>query len=162
MNANPANIKDILEKVDSNLTGVYSKKPQLIAIIDAEITGIIGDRLIHISEFVIAKVKGLIPELDGHPEITDELFLKLPVFIAYPYKILRDTRADRKFLFITASPQTEIVIEVRRFESGVTEINTFHKVELDELKRLERKFPVVYSESAETPSSSDASGSLSR
>ena len=162
MNANPANIKDILEKVESNSTGIYPKTPVLIVVLNPEIAGIIGDRFIHISEFVIAKVKGLIPELDGHPEITDELFIKLPVLITHPFKILRDTRADRKFLFITVSPQTEIVIEVRRFESGLTEINTFHKVEIDELKRLERKFPVVYSESAETPSSSDASGSLSR
>ena len=156
------NIKDLLLKVEKNTTGMYSKTPVLVAVLDKEISIIIGDRLIHLSEFVIAKIKGFIPELDGHKEITNGLFLKLPDLIARPFKILRDTRADRKFLFITISPQTEIVIEVRRIESALTEINTFHVVGIDKLKRLERKFPVVYSKPAETPLSSDASGSLSR
>lgn len=156
------NIEELLIKVEENKTGTYSKVPVLVAVLDEEIGSIIGDEFVHISEFVIAKIKGLIPELDGHKEITDDLFIKLPKLLEKPFEILIDTRANRKFLFITISPRTEIVIEVRRFESGITEINTFHLVGIDELKRLERKFPVVYSESAETPSSSDASGSLSR
>ena len=157
-----ANIENLLKKVEKNNTGVYSKTPMLIATLNKEISDIVGDQLVHISEFVIAKIKGLIPELDGHKEITNDLFLKLPKLLGRPFEILTDTRANRKFLFITISPRTEMVVEVRRFESGMTEINTFHLVSIDELKRLERKFPVVYSESAETPISSDASGSLSR
>jgi len=156
------NIEELLIKVEENKTGTYSKTPVIVAVLNKEIGDIVGDRFVHISEFVIAKIKGLIPELDGHKEITDDLFIKLPKLLEKPFEILIDTRANRKFLFITISPRTEIVIEVRRFESGITEINTFHLVGIDELKRLERKFPVVYSESAETPHSSDASGSLSR
>lgn len=156
------NIEDLLLRVEKNDTGVYSKTPVLIAILNGEVSSIVGDRFVYISEFVIAKIKGLIPELDGHKEITDGLFLKLPKLLEKPFEILIDTRADRKVLFITISPRTEIVIEVGRFESGLTEINTFHFVGIDELKRLECKFPVVYSESAETPSSSDTSRSLSR
>ena len=157
-----ANIKSLLKKVEKNKTGMYSKMPVFVAVLNAEIGDIVGDRLVHISEFVVVKIKGLIPELDGHKEITDEHFLKLPKSLNNPIEILADTRANRKFLFITISPRTEIVVEVRRFESRMTEINTFHLVGTDELKRLERKFPVDYSESAETPMSSDASGSLSR
>jgi hypothetical protein len=156
------NIEKLLEKVNTNDTGTYSKEPQLIAVLEERIGSIIGDSFIHISEFVVAKVKGLLPELDGHKEITDELFLRLPELIGNPFKIIVDIRAERKFLFISISPRAEIVVEVRRFESGLSEINTFHFIGLDELKRLERKFPVVYSESAETPSSSDASGPFSR
>jgi hypothetical protein len=127
------NIKNLLLKVEGNNTGIYSKKPALIAILNEEIANIVGDRFVHISKFVIAKIKGLIPELDGHKEITDELFLKLPKLLEKPFEILIDTRAKRKFLFITISPRTEMVVEVRRVESGMTEINTFHLVGIDEL-----------------------------
>ena len=62
-----ANIEKLLKKVEKNNTGVYSKTPVLIATLNKKISDIIGDRFIQISEFVIAKIKGLIPELDGHP-----------------------------------------------------------------------------------------------
>lgn len=40
-----------------------------------EIFNIIGDKIIHISEFIIAKIKGKVRGNNGHPEITEDIFL---------------------------------------------------------------------------------------
>lgn len=135
-------IHDIISRVDSK-NGLFSKIPELISMLNSQISSIIGDDVVYISEFVIAKVKGKISELNSHPEITDEIIESIPYFIQKPQEILQDTRSGQKYLFITSNPFIEIVIEVRRIESGKTEINTLHKINTGELKRLERKFPVV-------------------
>ena len=51
---------DIIQRVNNNKTGIYNRNPELIAIIGIEISSIIGDSHIHISEFIVAKVKGKI------------------------------------------------------------------------------------------------------
>ncbi len=136
-------IGDLLTRVNNNHDGIFRKIPEPIVILCEDISSIIGDDSIFLSEFVIAKVKGKIPLLSGHPEITDEIIISLPSLIQFPLKIFQDTRANNKYLFIIAHPSLEVVIEVKRLESGKTEINTFHKIGIDEIKRLERKFPVV-------------------
>ncbi|MDO8430373.1 MAG: hypothetical protein Q7S72_00060 [Candidatus Taylorbacteria bacterium] len=136
-------IQSLLDNVRDNKSGIFSNKPHLVVILNKQLSVLIGDEKIHLSEFVIAKIKGRIAELQGHPEIMDGIFLLLPIFIQHPQEILRDTRAKDKYLFIISNPFVEVVIEVRRIESGKTEINTMHKLNIQELKRLERKFPVV-------------------
>ena len=138
-----SDIKSMLENINANKDGHFSKDPEPIAILNERISLLIRDTVIHLSEFVIAKVKGKIPALNYHPEITDDIFISLPSIIQYPQQVLKDTRASGKYLFIIESPFIEVVIEVRRIDSGKTEINTLHKITIEELKRLERKFPVV-------------------
>jgi hypothetical protein len=135
-------IRNIISRVN-NKNGSFSKNPELISILNSDISDIIGDNFVYISEFVIAKVKGKINELNGHPEITDEIIESIPYLIQRPHEILQDTRSGKKYLFIISNPFIEIVIEVRRIESGKTEINTLHRINTEELRRLERKFPVV-------------------
>ena len=79
-------IDDLLDRVNSNATGIFSRIPEVIVILDSELARRIGDERIHISEFIIAKVKGLIPTLGGHPEITDETFKRLPLNLLNPIK----------------------------------------------------------------------------
>lgn len=136
-------IKNLLKKVNENDDGIFSRKPKPIVVITGHISNIIGDNVIYLSEFVIAKIKGKIPELNGHPEITDKIIISLPVFIQYPMLILKDTRVYNKYLFIIDNSFMEIVIEVKRTESNKTEVNTLHKINHEELKRLEHKFPVI-------------------
>lgn len=143
-------IADILERVNNNKSGIYERKPELVVVLPEKIALIIGDKKVHISEFIIAKIMGRIKNIIGHPEITDEIFRKIPENVISPDLILKDTRTDKKYLFIGLNPMHEIVVEVSREESGLTEINTIHKILSDELKRLGNKFPVVYS-SGETP-----------
>ncbi len=133
----------MLFRINTNTTGLFDRKPQLIVVVGTDISEIIGDTHIYISEFIIAKVKGKIPEHNGHPEVTDEIFMKISESLSVPQKIIRDTRHNQKFLFINNDPLHEIVVEVSRQESGVTEINTIHIIDIQELKRLERKFPVL-------------------
>ncbi len=138
-------MEKLLSRISSNTTGSFSKKAECIAVVDDSIARIIGDSKIYISEFIIAKIKGKIPALPGHTEITDRFFLRLPKSLHFPFKILKDTRGERKFLFIAEDPLHEIVVEVVRKESGKTEINTIHLISEYKLKRLEHKFPIVYS-----------------
>ena len=135
-------ISDIILRVN-NKKGLFSKIPEPISMANSRISNIIGDDAIYISEFVIAKIKGRIKELNSHLEITDEIIKSIPYLINVPQEILRDTRSNKKYLFIISNPFLEIVIEVKRIESSKTEINTIHKINIEELKRLERKFPVV-------------------
>ena len=117
--------------------------PEPIAILRPEISDIIGDTHIHISEFIIAKIQGKIKGRKGHPEITDEIFIRLPHNLNEPIKIHVDTRSAQKYIFVASSPTHVIVVETQRKESGVTEINTLYRVDKKEQKRLE-KFPTAY------------------
>lgn len=103
---------------------------------------LIGDDRIHISEFIIAKIKGLIPKLDGHPEITDEIFHRLSGDLLNPIRIAKDRRSSNKYLFIARRPAHLIVIEIKRVESGKTEINTIYRIDQKEQRRLD-KFPTA-------------------
>ncbi len=111
--------------------------------VNENISNIIGDDCIHVSEFIVAKIKGKIIEHNGHPEVTDDIFLKIPATLQNPCMIFKDDRHPKKFLFIGELPMYEIVVEVKRIESGRTEINTVHIIDSKELKRLERKFPAL-------------------
>ncbi len=138
-------MEDLLQRVNKNTDGIYNKNSELITTVDEDISVIIGDHSIHISEFIIAKVKGKSVGLVGHPEITDEIFLRIPFNLSNPQEIIQDIRSPRKYLFINSNPQHEIVVEVFRKESGKTEINTLHLISIHKLKQLESRFPVVYS-----------------
>lgn len=136
---------DLLKRVNENSTGIFKRDSELIVILPETIAKIIGDNQIYLSEFIIAKVKGKLEEFDGHPEITDDIFSKIPSNLSCPKEILKDIRHNRKYLFIGFDPLHEIVVEIYRKDSGKTEINTIHLITSKKLKRLEHKFPVVYS-----------------
>ncbi len=93
---------------------------------------------------------GLVVGLVGHPEITRCILEKLPENLGNPIRILKDTRSDRKYLFIHSDPLHQVVVEIARKETGKTEVNTIHLTNPDKLKKLEHKFPTVFS-SGETP-----------
>lgn len=159
------NLRKLLKSVSED-KDVYSRVPELIVTICNDIARIVGDTHIYISEFIIAKVKGKIGNLGGHPEITDEIFLQIPKTIHNPHRIYLDQRTDgrTKYLFVENIPPHQIVIEVRRFESGKTEINTIIPLGNRTLKQLEghKDLQVVFSrhigESATTPSSLSQQG----
>lgn len=135
-------IKNLLDRVNSNATSIFSRIPEAIVILDSELSRKIGDNRIHISEFIIAKVKGLIPTLGGHPEISDKIFERLPLNLCNPNKVILDKRLPNKYLFIASNPTHLIAVEVRRKESGKTEINTIYKIDRKEQRRLD-KFPTA-------------------
>jgi hypothetical protein len=137
-----SNIEDLLDRVNSNTTGIFSRAPEAIVILGSELAEKIGDDRVHISEFIIAKVKGLIPTLGGHPEITDDIFGRLPLSIFNPSRVILDKRSPNKYLFIADNPTHLIAIEVRRKESSKTEINTIYKIDKKEQRRLD-KFPTA-------------------
>jgi hypothetical protein len=138
-----SDVRDIIIRVNSNPMGVFSRIPEPIVILGLEISEIIGDDCIHISEFIIAKIKGRISQFNGHPEITDEILSKLLFNLSNPLKILFDKRSHRKYLFVASSPEHIIVVEIRRRETGKTEINTIYPVGEKEQRRL-GKFPIAY------------------
>lgn len=148
-------IQNLIRRVNANKTGIFRRDSELIAILPKEIASVIGDDKIHISEFIVAKIKGRINELNNHPEITNQMFLRIPRSLSQPFKILKDTRNREKYLFINNNPLHEIVVEISRNNSDKSEINTMHIIDSRELKRLEHKFPAVYS-SGETPNFSHA------
>lgn len=143
-------INEIVERVNRNKTGIFKRDSELIVILPDTIAEVIGSYHIYISEFIIAKVKGLIKNNAGHSEITDDILSNIPHNLSFPKEILQDTRQNKKYLFINIKPLHEIVVEISRNNSGKSEINTIHLINYKELKRLEHKFPVVYS-SGETP-----------
>ena len=145
-------MEDIIKRVNENKIGIFNRKSELIIFVDEDISDIIGDNRIYISEFIISKVKGRIKGFAGHTKITDEILLKVPNNLSNPYKILQDTRRKTKkeYLFINTDPLHQIVVEVGRKYNGLTEINTIFDSTYEELKRLEGKLPTVFS-SGETP-----------
>jgi hypothetical protein len=59
-------------------------------------------------------------------------------------------KRDKEYLFININPIHQIVVEIERRSSGLTEINTIFDSTPKELKRLEDKLPTIFS-SGETP-----------
>jgi hypothetical protein len=137
-------VKNLLDRVNDNKTGIFSRIPEVIVILDSRLAKLIGDDYVHISEFVIAKVKGLIHGFNGHSEITDQIFEKLPWNINNPKEIIVDKRIVGKYLFVAKDPTHVIVIEVTRKESGKTEINTIYPIGEKERRRLD-KYPIAFS-----------------
>lgn len=147
-------MEEVLSRI-KKASNWYSKEPTLLVVLPVRIANIIGDKEVYISDFVVAKILGKISTLNNHPEITEEILLRLSNTLIRPNEIIEDTRKGKKYLFIGENPLHQIVIEIRRSESGKSEINTIFRINSDELKRLERKFPVVYSVGGTpTPSSS--------
>lgn len=151
-NKTKLNIHKLIDNVNQNNTGIYNRTPELIAKLPRKISKIIGSRDVYISEFIIAKVKGKIEGIKGHEKINDEVLEKIPQNLSRPHRIMSDSRKnDRKeYLFINIDPLHQIVVEVERKSSGLTEINTVFETTPSELKRLEGKLPTVFS-SGETP-----------
>ena len=145
-------INEIVERVNRNKTGIFKRDSELIVILPDTIAEVIGSYHIYISEFIIAKVKGKIKVYKGHPKITDEVLYKIPKNLSDPNEILKDIRKEekREYLFINVDPLHQIVVEVERKPSGLSEINTIFDSDFNELKRLEGKLPTVYS-SGDTP-----------
>ena len=145
-------VADLLERVNKNTTGIFKRDSELIVTLPAIIANIIKSNRIYLSEFIITKVKGRIKGLNGHPKITDSIFLQLPYNLSNPYKIIQETRKSNKkeYLFLNLNPFHQIIVEIERYPSGLTEINTIFESTLSELKRLEDKLPTVFS-SGETP-----------
>lgn len=137
-----SDIRNILDRVNSNTSGIFSRIPEPIYIPNKQISRVIGNEAVHISEFIIAKIKGLIPTLNSHPEITDEIFCRLPQSLCNPASIIRDTRSVKKYMFVIEKPLHLIVIGIKRIESGKTEINTIYRIDRDEQRRL-NKFPTA-------------------
>ena len=142
-----SDIRDLLDRVNSNTSGIFSRIPETTIIIRPEIAGCIGDNRVHISEFIIAKVKGRISGFNGHPEIIDAIFEKLPWNINNPKEILVDKRSDKKYLFVAEEPTHIIVVEIARKDSGKTEINTIYPISEKERRRL-NKYPIAFSSSS--------------
>lgn len=140
-------IQEILHRVEINDTGIFSKEPELIVLLNDSVSTIIKDNYVCISEFILAKVQGKIGNNNGHPEITKQIFHDIPTTLNYPSFIYIDERYSErmKYLFIGTFPLHQVVIEVRRFESGVTEINSIIPLGNRTLKQLGNKFQAVYS-----------------
>src|SRR5882724_4357709 len=85
-------IENILDDLVRNTSGIFSRTPLPIFVLPLKISNIVGDDIIHISEFVIAKVQGRMGFNKGHPEITREIFLTIPDTLSEPFKIHEDKR----------------------------------------------------------------------
>ena len=152
------NMENLIERVNKNTTGIFKRDSELIVTLPKIISVVIGDNKIYISEFIIAKVKGKIKELGGHPEITDEIFEMLPISLSKPNIIYEDNRVmDRnKYIFIKIDPAHQIVVQVCRPDSGKTEINTIIPLNYKKRKQLEKNLKAVFTSAggATNPSSS--------
>lgn len=157
-NKTKLNIHKLIDNVNQNNTGIYNRSPELIARLPIKISRIIGSKDVYISEFIIAKIKGKINELDGHPEISDEILERLPKSLSRPYKIYEDNRTPNrdKYIFINMDPAHQIVVEIHRPESGKTEINTIIPLNSKKRKQLEKNLKAVFTSAggATNPSSS--------
>lgn len=153
-------VTDILDRVDGNTTGTFDKTPHVVTTLPEKIADVVGDKQVHLSDFVVAKVKGLISTIKGHPEVTNDMFAKIPDNLSDPSKILSDPRTDgrTKYLFLGDNPTHQIVVELYRPESGKTEINTIIPMGDRSIKQLEsnKALQAVYSRTggAVNPSSS--------
>lgn len=136
---------DIIARVNKNTSGIYKREPELVTKLPQNIADIVGDDEVNISEFIMAKIKGKIRGFKNHLEITDKIFREIPSELCRPDEILRDVRSKRvKYLFIKIKPKQQIVIEIKRPESGKTEINTIFQMSHKEQRRLEQTLPTAY------------------
>ncbi|MEK7095653.1 MAG: hypothetical protein AAB917_03265 [Patescibacteria group bacterium] len=140
-------IRDILDRVERNKTHIFSKEPEMIVVLNQNISSIITDNNVHISEFIVAKIKGRIRNNRGHSEINQKIFLSIPNTLNNPSRIYIDHRKTErnKYLFVSLKPSHQIVVEVKRIESGKTEINSIIPLGKRTLKQLGNKFQAVYS-----------------
>lgn len=143
-------IYDLVDRVNKNTTGIFKRDSELVVTLPAVIANVIKNNRIYLSEFIVAKIKGLIKGNSGHKEITDHVLFDIPKNLSKPREIIEDTRGNKKYLFININPLHTVVVEISRANWGKTEINTIYPLDSKELKRLENKFPVVFS-SGETP-----------
>ncbi len=145
-------IKNLVDRVNKNRTGIFKRESELIVTLPPLIANVIKSNRVYLSEFVIAKVKGRIRDFSGHPNITDTILSRIPINLSKPFKIIEDTRHTNKkeYLFINIEPIHQIVVEIERKSTGLTEINTIFDSTENELKRLEGKLPTIFS-SGETP-----------
>lgn len=74
-NREELDIHKLIKKVDENTTGIFERTPELIVLLPEMIAKIIGSSKIYLSEFIVAKVKGRIKGFNGHPEITNDVFI---------------------------------------------------------------------------------------
>lgn len=152
------NIESLVERVNTNKTGIFNRDPELIATLSDNISLVIGDEKIYISEFIIAKIKGFIRNNEGHPEIDDSIFLNLPHSLSYPFEIYEDKRVvgKCKYIFIKLDPAHQIIVEILRAESGKTEINTIIPLNNKKRKQLKKNLRAVFTSvgGATNPSSS--------
>ncbi len=141
-----SSIHDLIDRVNKNTIGIYKRDSELIVTLPAVIANIIKSNRIYLSEFVIAKVKGLIKTNEGHPEITDKIFKQLPKSLSNPFRIYEDNRTPNrdKYIFIKIDPNHQIVVEVCRPDSGKTEINTIIPLNLKKRKQLEKNLKAVF------------------
>jgi competence protein ComEC len=157
-------ISRILTRVKKNNTGTFDRNPELVATLPPHIAETISEDKVYISEFIIAKIKGFVHRYPGHPEISDEVFKKVHYVLIDPDKILVDNRilGKTKYIFENINPLLLVVIEIRRKETGKTEINTIYTPKIKELKRLEGKLPVFYQSVERAPHPLSFSGQRRR
>ncbi len=114
----------------------------MITKLTREIALKLTDDEIYISEFVVAKIMGFIPFLEGHPEVTQIFFLNLPNLLNSPIKILFDQTQPTKRFIICGDPTHRVVLEIRR-NNRKTEINTIHRIRESTLRKLESKCEIL-------------------
>lgn len=137
-------IERILLQVRENVDGYYSRLPVEVARLHPKLGfGPLISR-VHLSEFVIAKIMGRIPDFLGHDDWKDVDFVAVPHLLKNPAIVLRDSRSNSKYLHIDASESRRlIVVEVERRPSGHTSINTMYRIDPAEYKRLCKRHKIM-------------------
>ncbi len=160
-------ISNILKRVNSlGKNHIFDKNSHKITCIRDPIASILGARTVYLSDFIVAKIKGFVPGLTGHREVTDSLFKRIPKTLNHPYKIFRDFREPNrdKKIFVELDPVHKIVVELR-IENRRAEINTIIPASSATIKKLkpERGYELLYSrpEGTVTPLSSLSQQDLS-
>ena len=133
-------LEDILAEIESKAH--FSKELFKICNFNKAISDILHEDELYISEFVIAKISGLIPNLHGHPEITHDIVCGLSDIINMSHEILADSRREQTYLIVNKVESVIVVVKVKRLETGKTEVMTIYGVGEREQKRLEHKHPV--------------------
>lgn len=148
-------IRRLITSVERSKTGMFEKKPICIGTLSVHLASIVKDDRIHLSEFVVAKIKGRIKGFHGHPNLTNEILLRIPNTLRFPCRVYHDNRVEgrMKYLFVGKDPKHIVAVEVRRREYGLTVINTVFDTFDSELKRLEARLPVVHDHVGGTPHS---------
>ncbi len=54
-------VEDIIKRVNVRKDTNFSRNPEPISVLNDRVSNIIGDNIVYLSEFVIAKIKGKIP-----------------------------------------------------------------------------------------------------
>jgi hypothetical protein len=120
----------------------FSRELILVTELNENISAKIGDNTVYISEFIVSKIMGYIPFLEGHPEVTVNFFLQLPELLNNPSQILEERNKPNKKYLICGEPTHRVVLEVRR-NNDKTEINTIHRIRESTLRKLESKCRIL-------------------